>query len=65
MLQTTVVAEEVGGVLEPMRPLHVRLPASLHRRLKLAAVEERRTLQEIVTELVTRYLEEKAAGDRR
>lgn len=42
---------------EETKQLKVRIPASLHTRFKLQATREQRDMQDIVAELLERYLE--------
>ncbi len=39
------------------KPLYVRLPAELHRRLKLAGVRAERPMSELVLEAIVQYLD--------
>lgn len=47
---------------QELKDLHVRLPQELHRRLKIAALEDGRTMEAIVAELIARFLKEREAG---
>lgn len=50
-METTMMAETT-------KALYVRLPAELHRRLKIASVHEERPMSELVADALVRYLEE-------
>jgi hypothetical protein len=47
---------------EPIKRVMVRMPDSLHHRLRLLAVERRTTMEEIVRAAVTREIETATRG---
>ena len=54
-------------MMHDCKTLSMLIPADVHKRLKLAAVEEGQTVTQIVTELIREYLEarEKQSESRR
>lgn len=48
--------KELGKSNEVLRQLHINLPASLHKKLRLKAIEEDRSMNEVVVDLISNYL---------
>ncbi|MYM20479.1 hypothetical protein GSY69_11010 [Brevibacterium sp. 5221] len=51
-----VPATRAAPTDEPATPLNTRVPKTLHRELKKRALEEDRTLREVVIEALMQYL---------
>lgn len=61
--ETTVRAAEERGQTkpeDPLEPFSNRLPRSLHRRLKVYAAQQGKSIGEILEEALTGYLEGQA-----
>jgi len=46
-------------MMQVCKTLSMMIPAGVHKRLKLAAVEEGKTITEIVAALILKYLDER------
>lgn len=51
---------ETTAMAETTKPLYARIPAELHRRLKIASVHEERPMSELVADAIRRYLDEES-----
>ncbi len=56
------MAERLQLSLIPMRKTTFRMPADLHRRLKIAAVQENRQMADILVDAIETYLSNNRAA---